>query len=47
LAEKILSLLPDDLLRMNFEVVSTRKRRLELIVKGDGFEDLFKELAGL
>jgi tRNA threonylcarbamoyladenosine biosynthesis protein TsaE len=46
-AEKIISLLPDDLLRMNFEVVSARKRRLELTARGDKFEGLFKELGGL
>ena len=44
-AEKIVSLLPDDLLSINFEVVSARKRRLELTTIDDRFEDLFKELA--
>ena len=46
-AEKIISLLPDNLLRMNFEVISARKRRLELTSMDDRFEDLFKELVTL
>ena len=46
-AEKMLSLLPDDLLRMNFDVVSARKRRLELTTGGERFDELFKELSKL
>jgi len=44
-AEKILSLLPDNILRINFEFVSPRKRHLELIAGGERFEELFKELS--
>ena len=43
-AEKILSLLPDDLLNVNFEILSARKRSIVFIASGDRFTSLFKEL---
>jgi tRNA threonylcarbamoyladenosine biosynthesis protein TsaE len=44
-AEKITAVLPDDCLQVKFEVVSARKRRLELITHGDKFRDLLQELS--
>jgi tRNA threonylcarbamoyladenosine biosynthesis protein TsaE len=43
-AEKIPSLLPDDLLKVEFEILSARKRRIEFSASGGGFAALFKEL---
>ncbi len=43
-AERILSLLPDDLLKIEFEVLSIRKRRISLSAVGGRFGYLFKEL---
>ena len=43
-AEKILSLLPDDYLRVQFDVLSARKRRIVLSGFGEKFSDLFGEL---
>ena len=43
-AEKILSLLPDDYLRVQFDVLSARKRRIILSGFGEQFSDLFGEL---
>jgi tRNA threonylcarbamoyladenosine biosynthesis protein TsaE len=43
-AEKILFLLPDDLLKVNFETLSERKRRIELLASGERFKSLLKEL---
>jgi tRNA threonylcarbamoyladenosine biosynthesis protein TsaE len=43
-AEKIPSLLPDDLLKVEFEILSARKRRIEFSASGGGFAALFDEL---
>ncbi len=43
-AEKILSLLPDDCLKVQFEVLSDRKRRIELSWLGEKFDSLIKGL---
>lgn len=43
-AEKIIPLLPDDLLRVNFEVLSTRKRSIEFSTSGIRFDSLLEEL---
>ena len=43
-AEKILSLLPEDHLRIDFEVLSARERQLVLSGIGEGYESLLKEL---
>jgi tRNA threonylcarbamoyladenosine biosynthesis protein TsaE len=43
-AEKILSLLPDDYLKVQFHIISTRKRRIVLSAPGDRFSDLLGEL---
>ena len=45
-AEKILSLLPDDHLKIEFDILSARKRQIILSASGDRFSDLFKELGG-
>lgn len=43
-AEKALSLLPDDHLRIQFEVLSSRKRSLKLTACGEGSSALIREL---
>ena len=43
-AEKVLSLLPDNYLKVEFEVLSASRRRLELAEFGERFEGLFREL---
>jgi tRNA threonylcarbamoyladenosine biosynthesis protein TsaE len=43
-AEKIADVLPEDCLEIRFEVLSARKRRLELSTTGDKFHRLFEEL---
>ncbi len=43
-AEKILSLLPADLLKIEFQILSARKRRISFSASGDRFGNLFKEL---
>jgi len=43
-AEKIPSLLPDDLLKVEFEILSARKRRMVFSTSGGGFAALFEEL---
>jgi tRNA threonylcarbamoyladenosine biosynthesis protein TsaE len=43
-AEKISSLLPGDLLSVDFEIISARKRRIVLTSSGAGYNALFKEL---
>jgi len=43
-AEKILSLLPDNYLQVHFQVLSARRRQLELVGFGEGFDSLLKEL---
>jgi tRNA threonylcarbamoyladenosine biosynthesis protein TsaE len=45
-AEKILSLLPDDHLKVQFQVLSARKREIVLSAPRDRFGALFKELSG-
>jgi tRNA threonylcarbamoyladenosine biosynthesis protein TsaE len=45
-AEKVLSLLPDDHLRIQFEVLSARKRRLELTGSGEKSSALIRGLEG-
>jgi tRNA threonylcarbamoyladenosine biosynthesis protein TsaE len=43
-AEKVLYLLPEDLLKVNFKILSARKRRIEFMTSGGGFASLFEEL---
>ncbi len=43
-AEKIPSLLPDDLLKVEFEILSPRKRRIVFSTFGGRFAGLFEEL---
>jgi tRNA threonylcarbamoyladenosine biosynthesis protein TsaE len=43
-AEKILSLLPEDLLKVEFEVVSARQRRLRFSAPAGRFDALLKEI---
>jgi len=43
-AEKIPSLLPDDLLKVEFEILSARRRRIVFSASGAGFASLLKEL---
>ena len=45
-AEKILSLLPDDHLKVQFQVFSARKRQIVFSALGDRFSSLLKELGG-
>ncbi|MBN1176071.1 MAG: tRNA (adenosine(37)-N6)-threonylcarbamoyltransferase complex ATPase subunit type 1 TsaE [Dehalococcoidales bacterium] len=46
-AEKIVPLLPDDLLYINFKILSARKRRIAFSTAGKRFDSLFKELRQL
>jgi tRNA threonylcarbamoyladenosine biosynthesis protein TsaE len=43
-AEKIISLLPADLLKIDFQILSARKRRIAFSASGGRFGRLFKEL---
>jgi tRNA threonylcarbamoyladenosine biosynthesis protein TsaE len=43
-AEKVLSLLPDDCLKVQFHVLSARKRQIVLSAIGDKFSTLLREL---
>jgi tRNA threonylcarbamoyladenosine biosynthesis protein TsaE len=43
-AEKIIPLLPDDLLYINFEILSARRRRIAFSTAGKRFDVLFREL---
>ncbi len=43
-AEKILSLLPDDYLKVEFHILSARERRLDFTALGDRFGSLLREL---
>lgn len=43
-AEKVLPLLPKDYLEVQFQVLSTRKRRIDFSACGDRFRNLLKEL---
>jgi tRNA threonylcarbamoyladenosine biosynthesis protein TsaE len=43
-AEKIAAVLPEDCLNVEFDILSTRKRRIELSAPGDKFKDSLKEL---
>jgi tRNA A37 threonylcarbamoyladenosine biosynthesis protein TsaE len=43
-AEKIMPLLPGDLLHIGFEILSARKRRITFTTGGKRFTSLFKEL---
>jgi tRNA threonylcarbamoyladenosine biosynthesis protein TsaE len=43
-AEKILSLLPADLLKVEFQVLSARRRQISFSASGGRFGKLFKEL---
>ncbi|OGO21405.1 MAG: tRNA (adenosine(37)-N6)-threonylcarbamoyltransferase complex ATPase subunit type 1 TsaE [Chloroflexi bacterium RBG_16_50_9] len=45
-AEKILSLLPEDHLRVQFQVISARKREMVLEAKGRRFSGWLRELCG-
>ena len=44
-AEKILSLLPDDVLKVNFQILSARKRRIEFITSSDKYMNLLEGLS--
>jgi len=44
-AEKILSLLPDDYLQVQFQVLSGWRRRLVLVGFGERFDSLLRELS--
>jgi tRNA threonylcarbamoyladenosine biosynthesis protein TsaE len=46
-AEKMASLLPKDVLKIEFEIQSAKKRRLVFSSAGKNFNGLFKELSGL
>ncbi len=43
-AEKVLSLFPDNYLRVQFHVLSARKRRIIFSESGDKYGSLLKEL---
>jgi len=43
-AEKILSLLPDDHLKVRFHILSARKRQIVLSAPGHRFGNLLREL---
>jgi len=43
-AEKILSLLPDNYLQVHFQVLSARRRQLELVSFGGRFDGLLREV---
>ncbi len=43
-AEKILSLLPADLLKAEFEIISANKRRIVFSTSGTGYDAVFREL---
>jgi tRNA threonylcarbamoyladenosine biosynthesis protein TsaE len=43
-AEKVLSLLPADLLKVEFQILSARKRQIEFSASSRRFRGLFKEL---
>jgi len=43
-AEKILPLLPEDLLAVSFRIISTRERRIEFSTSGKRFVGLLEEL---
>ena len=45
-AEKVLSLLPDDYLKVQFHVLSSRKRQIVFSAHGDKFSTLLKEMGG-
>lgn len=45
-AEKVLSLLPESRLQVQFQVLSTRKRRIVLSALGEKFDDLLRGLGG-
>ncbi len=45
-AEKISSLLPPDILRVEIDIISERKRRIVLSTNHKKFADLFRELKG-
>ena len=46
-AEKIIPLLPDDLLYINFEILSAKRRRIAFSTAGKRFDGLLKELRRL
>ncbi|MFA5308618.1 MAG: tRNA (adenosine(37)-N6)-threonylcarbamoyltransferase complex ATPase subunit type 1 TsaE [Dehalococcoidales bacterium] len=43
-AEKMASLLPEDVLKVEFEILAARQRRIKLSSQDDKFTELFKEL---
>jgi tRNA threonylcarbamoyladenosine biosynthesis protein TsaE len=43
-AEKMASLLPEDVLKIEFDIISARKRHITFISGSDKFNGLFKEL---
>jgi tRNA A37 threonylcarbamoyladenosine biosynthesis protein TsaE len=45
-AEKILSLLPTDILKVEFDIISEKKRRIVFSSTSLKFAGLFKELKG-
>jgi tRNA threonylcarbamoyladenosine biosynthesis protein TsaE len=46
-AEKINAVLPADCLQVKFDILSARKRRIELAATGDGFKCLLQGLSAL
>jgi tRNA threonylcarbamoyladenosine biosynthesis protein TsaE len=43
-AEKILSLLPDEYLKIEFEIISARKRRISFSAAGEIYNDLMEKI---
>lgn len=44
-AEKILSILPEDLLRVDFQILTDRQRKIEFSSSGETYAALFRELS--
>jgi tRNA threonylcarbamoyladenosine biosynthesis protein TsaE len=43
-AERVVSLLPGNILKVNFEVLSDHKRRIVFLSEGGTYDDVFKEM---
>jgi len=46
-AERIFPLLPEDILKVNFEIMSARKRRIDISSRGSNYAGVFKEIKRL
>lgn len=46
-AERVVSLLPENILKVNFEIMSVRKRRITISSTGDNYNEVFKEIKRL